>query len=378
MKNSQCHLLWDNPNASRAFRTGVSLHSHTSFSEESLSMIPRVTRRVPFLYPYIKTYLDEYKRTHEGREIDLSRAFWTPPLNPLEAVKLERGQLHSLDLQPFVSITDHDTIQAPLHLSMLAREASHPFSVEWTIPFGPTFFHLGLHNLPSRLAPPIMADLAAYTAQPRRALLTALLEMLNENADTLVVLNHPLWDESASGILNHVRALGALIERYGNLLHALELNGLRAWSENLAVLRLARETGLPAISGGDRHGREPNANVNLTNAGSFAEFVHEVRYEKISDVLFLPHYREPLRLRFLLTMWDVMRDYPNQPQGRIRWADRVFYRFEDGSVEPLSARWKSGEPAIVRQAVGLIRMIETRHVRPALRLALGDREEFCL
>jgi hypothetical protein len=32
--------------------------------------------------------------------------------------------------------------------------------------------------------------------------------------------------------------------------------------------------------------------------------------------------------------------------------------------------------AIVKRAVGLIKMVENRHVRPALRYALGEPEEF--
>jgi len=34
------------------------------------------------------------------------------------------------------------------------------------------------------------------------------------------------------------------------------------------------------VSGGDRHGVEPNANINLTNATSFTEFVHEIRRKR--------------------------------------------------------------------------------------------------
>jgi hypothetical protein len=48
-----------------------------------------------------------------------------------------------------------------------------------------------------------------------------------------------------------------------------------------------------------RHGLEPNACVNLTNAGTFAEFAEEVRNDQWSDALFLPQYREPFRLRIL-------------------------------------------------------------------------------
>jgi hypothetical protein len=80
----------------------------------------------------------------------------------------------------------------------------------------------------------------------------------------------------------------------GNYLHALELNGLRNWDENRAVRRLAEQWNMLLISGGDRHGVEPNANLNLTNATSFTEFVHEVRREKKSDMLFMPQYAATL------------------------------------------------------------------------------------
>ena len=65
--------------------------------------------------------------------------------------------------------------------------------------------------------------------------------------------------------------------RTAHYLHALELNGLRNWDENREVRRLAEKWNMLLISGGDRHGVEPNANINLTNATSFTEFVHEIR-----------------------------------------------------------------------------------------------------
>jgi hypothetical protein len=69
------------------------------------------------------------------------------------------------------------------------------------------------------------------------------------------------------------------------------------------------------ISGGDRHGVEPNANINLTNATSFNEFVHEVRKERRSNVLFMPQYAEPWKHRILQSTMDAIRDYPEFPAG---------------------------------------------------------------
>jgi hypothetical protein len=129
------------------------------------------------------------------------------------------------------------------------------------------------------------------------------------------------------------------------------------------------------ISGGDRHGLEPNANVNLTNTRTFAEFVAEVRYDGFSDILFLPQYREPLRLRMLDTMCDIVRDYPDLPEGRRRWSDRVFYRDDDGVVKPLAAFWQGNEPWPVKCFLGGLRALRSRQMRAALRAALNDPQE---
>jgi len=44
--------------------------------------------------------------------------------------------------------------------------------------------------------------------------------------------------------------------------------------------------------------------------------VAEVREDGFSDVLFMPQYREPIRLRMIETMCDIVRDYPEFPLGR--------------------------------------------------------------
>ncbi len=96
-----------------------------------------------------------------------------------------------------------------------------------------------------------------------------------------MVLNHPLWDEADIGAHQHRQTLAALLANHGRWIHAIELNGLRSWDENTEAMELARAWQLPAISGGDRHGLEPNANLNLTHAATFAEFVAEIRRERL-------------------------------------------------------------------------------------------------
>lgn len=378
MNQSRFHLLWKDRRVFSQFRTGVSLHSHTMYSNESLGMIPRYTHNVPWLGPAIRKQEDLYLR-NTGQKLDFNRAFWTPPLHPQQAYLLERTQLEKeLGVAGLVSLSDHDNIDAGSLLTMIDAANNHPVSVEWTIPMGPSFFHLGIHNLPPQRSASIMESLAEYTKDPSKPILSELLDMLNAIPEVLVVLNHPLWDESGCGAEEHNRLLGRLLERHGHQFHALELNGLRTWKENAGVIKLASEAKMPIISGGDRHGCEPNATVNVTNASTFAEFVSEVRYDKVSEVVFMQQYREPMRLRVLQTMWDIVRDYDDQPHGRRYWNDRIFFRQADGSVQPLSAIWQGEGPRVVRRFLGLVRLVEYSSIRKALRRALHDREEFVL
>ena len=53
---------------------------------------------------------DVYKRQ------DFDRANWRPPLQPRMAYDLEARQIQRLNLNSLVSITDHDTIEAPMLL----------------------------------------------------------------------------------------------------------------------------------------------------------------------------------------------------------------------------------------------------------------------
>jgi hypothetical protein len=140
----------------------------------------------------------------------------------------------------------------------------------------------------------------------------------------LIILNHPLWDEKGIGVENHTAVLRQLLERHASSIHALELNGLRSRQENRKVIAIGRDAGFPVVSGGDRHGREPNAILNLTRGHTLSEFVQEVRYERLSHVVFMSQYRLPLKLRILRTVIDSLRDYPENPEGRKSWTDRVF------------------------------------------------------
>ncbi|MDZ4802223.1 MAG: hypothetical protein SGI92_29035 [Bryobacteraceae bacterium] len=375
MTDSPCHYIWQNSAVTARYQTAVSIHSHTQQSRELLDFIPRYSRNIPVLCQAVQAQQDKYRRIH-GKELDFRTAWWTPPLPPREAYDLERKQIeNTLGLKALVSLSDHDDIEAALHLRVLSDLRDVPISVEWTVPFGPTFFHLGVHNLPPDQAQSTMAVLSDYTEHPDEAKLAGVLEMLNGYPSTLLVLNHPLWDEICIGEAAHRATLKRFTALFGKYLHAAELNGLRYYQENAGVMKYAAEVGLPVISGGDRHGCEPNANVNLTNASTFEDFVDEVRNGRQSTVLFLSQYREPVRLRLLQGLVDVVREYPEFAEGRRKWTNRVFFQKDDGQIRTLSSLWADGGPRVVRWFMAGVRLLESRRVRVALRFALAERQE---
>jgi hypothetical protein len=312
----------------------------------------------------------------KGRDVDLSRAWWTPPLSARQAWKLEKSQIESnLGLRAHVSISDHDNIDAGLHLSVLEESRSAPISVEWTVPWRQTFFHLGLHNLPADKAPEIMRELAGLTAGPIEKRIGEMLDRLHSMPEMLIVFNHPLWDEGHIGAPLHRECVDSFLARFHPFIHALELNGLRPWKENRDVARFAAEEWFPVISGGDRHGREPNACLNLTNAATFAEFVDEVRGDGWSDVLFMPHYREALKLRILQNLCDIIEDDPRHSLGWTKWSDRVFYRTDEGIEKSLKELWGKEFPSVVNRFVSLMSLARHSHVQWALRCALTRAQE---
>jgi hypothetical protein len=343
-------------------------------SREGLDFIPRVMLKIGFVHTVFRLLERRYER-RTGRNVGYERAFWQPPLNPQAAYNLEVDQIRdTLGLEPLVSITDHDELEACRELRAIGIPI--PYSLEWTVPYGPTVFHLGIHNLPPDAAVSLHTKMARYTAEPSEPLLRELLTALDESSDVLVVLNHPFLNEERCDRASHVCSLMDFLASYGQYMHALELNGLQPASANCEVVRLSSQTGIPVISGGDRHCLEPNANVNLTNAGSFAEFVHEIRREHLSRVLFLPQYQESIATRYIHFIWQAVRTYPEM-HGRERWVDRIFFEPYDrpGVIRPIASEWTNGGPAVVRGFISTIGFLAAPHMRGALRLAFGQQRE---
>ena len=384
MSQSTVSYLWREPAAAQGFTHGVSLHSHTSQSRETIDFIAELATDFPVLAPIIRW--GERRCLHySGIRPDYARGFWTPPLTPRGAYDLERGQIEQkLQMSALVSLSDHDNIEAPQLLRTLPSTPDIPISVEWTVPYAaacmeskPTAFHLGIHNLPPATATEWIERLNAFTAipvaeRPQRLLLDTLAE-LARIPSVLIIFNHPLWDLYRIGTERHAVLVNDLLASAGQFLHALELNGLRHWDENRAVRTLAAKWNQLVISGGDRHGIEPNANLNLTHAGSFAEFVQEVRRDRISHVLFMPQYRQPWKHRILQSTLDAIRNHPQFPQGRQRWDERTFHPDGTGELRTLSELWIAGRPPLwVSAVLGGVRLLGQGPVSGSLRLAWND------
>ncbi len=380
LSRTSISYLWREPNAARGYTAGVSLHSHTSQSKETLDFIAELSTEWRPLQPIMR-WLEARSLHHTGIRPDYARSYWTPPLTPRLAFDLERSQIEDcLQLPSLVSLTDHDTIQAPLLLRTVPSARHIPVSVEWTVPYGTSAFHLGIHNLPSSTGSAWMTRLEALTALPiterPATLLHEILAELDELPNVLIIFNHPLWDLYRIGDDRHRVLVNDFLATHGQHIHALELNGLRNWKENREVADLARKWNQLVISGGDRHGIEPNANLNLTHATSFNDFVHEVRCERQSHILFMPQYAEPWKHRILQSTIAAIGNHPNFPTGSQRWDERTFHPDPEGNIRPLSELWPKGKaPATVSAILAVVRLLGAAPVSTSLRLAWNETSE---
>ena len=376
MRRTRVHLLWREPGVCRQFRTGVSLHSHTMHSRESLSFIPRYASHVPLLAWELERLARGY-RARYGRPLDYSRGYWTPLLAEREAHELESRNIeNNLGLAPLVSLSDHDNVEAGCNLRKLPATAVAPISLEWTMPIDGTYFHFGIHNLPPPHARELAGEMAECTAAPSPARRHEILHGVIGHRETLVVLNHPLWAQSGCAPEVHRGALDQLLNESGQTIHALELNGLRPWVENRAVRALAASRGYPLVSGGDRHACDPNTMLNLTGAATFDEFAAEVRGGH-SVVAIQERYREPRGFRIIKALSDIMGEYPEIP-SRVRWSDRVYCNRYTGATVSISELLNGDMPRSLRLFDGATRLARGVRMRNFLRACFGDGAELDL
>ncbi len=357
----------------QAFRTGVSLHGHTLHSRERVWFFKTLATR----HPVIKWLIDTHYRSRSDSptlEHEFSRIWWTPPLSEFQALELEERQIEKeLGMQALVSLSDHDNIDGPVELQRAGREHV-PISMEWTVPHESSILHLGVHNLPPRSARSLAERMIALSPGPRTAAFDELLQELATEPGVLLVLNHPLWDLTGMGAVEHERSVTRFIRQYRGRIHALEINGIRRYQENRQVLALGRDTDMPLISGGDRHGVESNAVLNVTNAATFAEFADEIRRDGHSRIVVMPQYREPHPRRVLQTMSQILGDYPDHPLGWVHWSDRCFRLRRNGVPRSFTEMFKlKGQPLALRCFVSGVKACTSRRLSPALRLASVGR-----
>ena len=365
--------LWKEPRAAEGYQTAVSLHGHTNFSHESLHFISDFAGKITILRWLIA--VKDREAVQESKvHIDFDRAYWTPPLTPSAAYDLESRQIsEQLGLRSIVSLTDHDNIHAALLLRVHKNTADVPISTEWSVPYGGGELHIGLHNLPPAEAESMLETMNAYTANPIETVLKEVLADLHSRRDVLVVLNHPMWDIVGAGQDVHREAVHSFMGKLGQYVHAFELGGLRGWEENRKVYELAAEWNVAVLAGGDRHGCEPSACLNLTNAASLPEFIAEVRSQKRTHLLFMPQYARPLWTRVLQVVLDTTREQPGNPSGAY-WDDRTFHPDSAGNLRPISHLWKR-RPPFIEGVFGIFRLLEHSAIRQAIASEVRRRQQ---
>lgn len=370
LKRTRLNILGKKQDLDSDAVSGVSLHCHTEHSKEMLDFVPHYAAKIPIVAHFWRKEQAKYI-AREGKDFNFDTGFWSPPLTPSAVYEIEKEQINSLGLDAIVSLTDHDSIDATLEVNETAENAKAPISMEWTVPFETGFFHVGVHNLPKDRAQELTDTLLEFTFTKENHTdekLREMLVMLNEIPQVLVVLNHPLWDIELAGKEEHNRLLRKFLRIHGRLFHALEVNGFRKWSENKAVIELAEALGMPVVTGGDRHGCQPNTVVNLSRASSFEEFANEVRVEKRSEIVLMPAYELPLQSRQLQSFAEILREYPEFREGRRKWFERVHFDIDDGhGLRPLSVHWIKGGPPWLRTAIWVLGVLGGPAARPIFR-----------
>ena len=373
LKQTRLHILREAENLAPKATTGVSLHCHTEHSKEMLDFVPHYAGKFPVISYFWKKEKKKYEEK-EGKGIDFSTAFWSPPMTARSVYDIEKCQINGAGLDAIVSLTDHDSIDSTLELNEHNGNSRAPISLEWTVPFDYGFFHLGVHNLPKETAVELTKTLLDFTFIKENHTndhLHDMFAMLNDLPGVLIILNHPLWDIEIVGKERHEALLKNFIHTHGRWIHAFEINGFRSWSENKAVLEMAEALGLPVATGGDRHGCSPNTVLNLTNADTFEGFVDEIRIAKKSEVVLMPEYEHPLHSRQLQSFSEILKHYPEFDEGRQKWFERVFFDSGDGQgLRPLSSHgWKRGGPNWLRGAIWTLGFLGGPKMRPFFRVA---------
>jgi hypothetical protein len=115
---------------------------------------------------------------------------------------------------------------------------------------------------------------------------------------------------------------------------------------------------------------EPNANINLTKAMSFTEFVEEIRVERVSHVHFMDQYQQRWEQRILQSTLNAITDFPQFLPGWQRWDERAFHPDRNGEMRSFAELWPDGHPPrLMTAAISVVRLGAVRGVSAPLSLA---------
>lgn len=120
LRQTRLHILQDAENLTSKAKTGVSLHCHTEHSREMLDFIPHYAAKLPVIAYFWKKERAKYQEK-EGKDIDFSMAFWSPPLTAPMVYGTEKQQINNVGLAAIVSITDHDCIDSTLEVNKVEK-----------------------------------------------------------------------------------------------------------------------------------------------------------------------------------------------------------------------------------------------------------------
>ena len=87
-------------------------------------------------------------------------------------------------------------------------------------------------------------------------------------------------------------------------------------------------------------------------------------------------YAVPVKYRILESTLEVIRYYPEFPEGSRSWDDRVFHPDGNGIARPVSQLWPGDgrAPVFVRSVLGGVRLLGVKPLSSGLRIAWNDRQ----
>ena len=369
MKQSrtQVFFLPSERSVTRAFQTGVSLHSHTEHSQEKLDDLPRYLDRMPVVSQFLRWERKRYFAATGAQSGFLARLLERPAERPIRLrPRASANRAAGTARAGFADRPRHDRCGLVAAGGAPGRGNSHIRGMDCAVranvfsygrpqsgPVAGHLVHAGVRALYAQTANlrtgTTSGSPGSRSLRPRRA-------------ESPAVGHGRRWPGAIDRAVTAIPArLRAAYSCFGNQRTSL-----------LAGEYVRRQPGWGIwIPGGGRRrpprtgtqcGHQPHAREN------FAEFAGEIRAERSSDIAVLPQYQEPLAFRHLLCAWDAVREHP-EFAGRQSWVARVFVVCDDGVERPLSALWTKGTPGWIDPCLNVIGVLASPPVRTAARLA---------